>query len=412
MKGTFVLQKLKMEGEFKTALPVLKKLKEAGYEAYFVGGSVRDALLGLEVNDVDIATSAYPEEVKQIFSKTVDVGVEHGTVMVLYQGESYEVTTFRTESTYQDFRRPDSVTFVRSLKEDLKRRDFTINAFAIDETGEIHDYFNGEADLHNQVLRAVGVPDERFNEDALRMMRGVRFASQLGFTIEEETKLAITRHAQLLQHIAVERTQVEFVKLLLGKEKKLGIDAFIDTALYQYCPGLSSEKEALDKLAQLDVKIETEALAWTLVCYFIGEKLSVQSFLKKWKTSNKMIQTVNQLLQGLRKRIEETALNSYQIYLLGEEAALEVETLMDYLGFVEKKDEVKELYNALPIHSKEEIQLTGHDLMKATDAKPGKWMSEALNEVEKQVVLGKIKNEKDIILSWLEQEEKIPKDKK
>ena len=149
--------------EYQKAIPVLKKLENEGYEAYFVGGSVRDILLNQPIHDVDIATSAFPEEIKQLFPKTIDIGIEHGTVLVLENDEQYEITTFRTESTYQDYRRPDHVEFVRSLAEDLKRRDFTINAFALKEDGEIIDLFDGLQDLEEQILRAVGNPHERFH---------------------------------------------------------------------------------------------------------------------------------------------------------------------------------------------------------------------------------------------------------
>ena len=174
----------KMPSEFQEALPILEKIKAAGFEAYFVGGSVRDALLNRPIHDVDIASSSYPEETKQIFERTVDIGIEHGTVLVLENGGEYEVTTFRTEDVYVDYRRPSSVSFVRSLEEDLKRRDFTVNAFALNENAEIIDKFNGLADLDNRVLRAVGKAEERFNEDALRIMRGLRFAASLDFDIE------------------------------------------------------------------------------------------------------------------------------------------------------------------------------------------------------------------------------------
>ena len=184
--------------DFKAAIPILKKIEAAGYEAYFVGGSVRDAILGLPIHDVDIASSAYPAEIKRIFKRTADTGIEHGTVMVLDHGTGYEVTTFRTESRYQDFRRPDHVTFVRSLAEDLKRRDFTINALAVRHDGTIIDLFDGLKDLQHHQLRAVGNPHERFHEDALRMMRAVRFESQLGFGIEPATKAAIADNAKLL----------------------------------------------------------------------------------------------------------------------------------------------------------------------------------------------------------------------
>ena len=159
-----------LPSEFQEALPVLEKIKAAGFEAYFVGGSVRDVLLGHPIHDVDIASSSYPEETKKIFPRTVDIGIEHGTVLVLENGHDYEVTTFRTEDLYVDYRRPSQVSFVRSLEEDLKRRDFTINAFALDEKANIIDKFNGLVDLEQKILRAVGNAAERFNEDALRIM--------------------------------------------------------------------------------------------------------------------------------------------------------------------------------------------------------------------------------------------------
>ena len=141
--------------EFQGAMPILRKLQEAGYEAYYVGGSVRDILLNKPIHDVDIATSAFPAVVKELFHRTIDVGIDHGTVMVITKEATYEVTTFRTESTYQDYRRPDHVEFVRSLKEDLKRRDFTINALAVGIDGTVIDLFDGLEDLRNKVLRAV-----------------------------------------------------------------------------------------------------------------------------------------------------------------------------------------------------------------------------------------------------------------
>lgn len=397
-----MLEKIKMEGEFKAALPVLNKIKKAGFEAYFVGGSVRDAILGLEVNDVDIATSAYPEEIKHIFPKTVDVGIEHGTVMVLHGGESYEVTTFRTESTYQDYRRPDSVTFVRSLEEDLKRRDFTINAFAVDESGEIHDYFNGKEDLNNRLIRAVGVADERFNEDALRMMRGVRFASQLDFSIEEETKQAMKRHAPLLEHIAVERIQVEWIKLLLGKARKQGLASFLETDLYRYCPDLNEHKEALVRLSELDGLFTYEVQAWTLLLHFI-EEADAKAFLRKWKTSNKIIQEVQILIETIEKRLDGEPVERLTVYRIGKERALEVEHLLELLGQKANPEQVEKIASGLPMQSKAELDVTGHDLMQSAEKKPGKWMGEAMAAAEEAVVLSQVENEKEQIINWLEE---------
>ncbi|MCR5654815.1 MAG: CCA tRNA nucleotidyltransferase [Lachnospiraceae bacterium] len=193
---------------------IIHILEEAGYEAYAVGGCVRDAILGREPNDWDITTSAMPEEVKALFSYTIDTGIEHGTVTIMMHKIGYEVTTYRIDGKYSDHRHPEEVTFTRSLEEDLKRRDFTINAMAYNERSGLVDLFGGQSDLKEGVIRAVGLPRERFSEDALRMMRAVRFAAQLGFSIEPETAEAVKALAPTIKDISAERIQVELVKLL------------------------------------------------------------------------------------------------------------------------------------------------------------------------------------------------------
>ena len=193
---------------------ILSLLNEAGYEAYIVGGCVRDALLGREPGDWDITTSASPMEVKTIFHRTVDTGIQHGTVTVLMGGESYEVTTYRLDGAYEDGRHPTEVTFTSSLAEDLRRRDFTINAMAWHPEKGLVDLFGGVQDLEQRIIRAVGVPAERFQEDALRIMRAVRFSAQLNFEIEEQTLSAIKDFAPRLDLISRERIRVELDKLL------------------------------------------------------------------------------------------------------------------------------------------------------------------------------------------------------
>ena len=195
---------------------VIRQLEAAGYEAVYVGGAVKDDLLGKEPSDYDIATSATPSEVKRVFSQTIDVGIAHGTVMVLMDDEPIEVTTYRTESTYTDHRRPDQVNFVRYLKDDLERRDFTMNAIALTLDGELIDPFGGRKDLHNQKIRAVGNAAERFHEDALRMIRAIRFSSVLGFEIDESTLQAIADSAHTIKHVSVERIKIEMDKLWRG----------------------------------------------------------------------------------------------------------------------------------------------------------------------------------------------------
>ncbi len=195
---------------------VLRKLREAGHEAYVVGGCVRDSLLHRIPDDWDITTSAKPGEVKAVFCRTIDTGIQHGTVTVMVGRESYEVTTYRVDGEYADGRHPNSVTFTPNLLEDLKRRDFTINAMAYSPERGIVDEFNGIQDLANKTIRAVGDPQQRFMEDALRMMRAVRFSAQLDAVIEDETAAAIRNLAPNLQLVSAERIRVELEKLLLS----------------------------------------------------------------------------------------------------------------------------------------------------------------------------------------------------
>ncbi|SFA82715.1 tRNA nucleotidyltransferase (CCA-adding enzyme) [Acetitomaculum ruminis DSM 5522] len=193
---------------------IIKEIKKRGYDAYAVGGCVRDTILNKKPGDWDITTSAKPEKIKEIFKRTIDTGLQHGTVTVMIGKEGYEVTTYRIDGSYSDGRHPDYVDFTTDLTEDLKRRDFTINAMAYNDESGIVDCFEGEKDLEKKIIRCVGNPDDRFKEDALRMLRAIRFAGVLGFEIDEATRLSIKNNAKSLSAVSPERIQVEFVKLL------------------------------------------------------------------------------------------------------------------------------------------------------------------------------------------------------
>ena len=198
----------------KAVREIIEVLEAAGFEAFAVGGCVRDAVLGREPADWDITTSAMPEQVKELFSRTIDTGIQHGTVTVMKDHVGYEVTTYRIDGEYEDARHPKEVSFTSNLVEDLKRRDFTINAMAYNDRAGIVDEFDGIGDLERGVIRCVGNAMDRFSEDALRMLRAVRFSAQLGFAIDEDTRAAITKLAPNLEKISAERIQVELVKLL------------------------------------------------------------------------------------------------------------------------------------------------------------------------------------------------------
>lgn len=393
------MQIKKLPDEFLEALPILKQIKQNNFEAYFVGGSVRDTILKLPIHDVDIATSAYPQEIKTIFNKTVDTGIEHGTVMILDHGNGYEVTTFRTESGYQDYRRPDQVKFVRSLIEDLQRRDFTINALAMDETGTVVDKFNGLNDLDNHLIRAVGDANERFNEDALRMMRAVRFASQLDFEISLETKDGIYHNAYLLEKIAIERIHVEFVKMMLGQAAAKGLKLIIDTKMIDYLPGLNDQSSQLELLSKLNIQLKNEVQVWGLIFKVLNFNYSeINHILKKWKTSNQIIDDVKLTVEILNQIIENQV-NNAGLFNVGKTNlinAIEIARVME-LNF--DADELIHQYDQLPIKAKKELQITGKDLMEQDVVKPGPKLGKILMDLESLVIDEKLENNREALIT-------------
>lgn len=391
----------KLPSEFQEALPILEKIRKAGYEAYFVGGSVRDAILGRPIHDVDIASSSYPEETKAIFERTIDVGIEHGTVLVLENHQEYEITTFRTEDVYVDFRRPSSVSFVRSLEEDLKRRDFTVNAFALSEEGEIIDLFKGLEDLENRILRAVGVATERFNEDALRIMRGFRFQASLGFDLEEETFKAMTDCAPLLEKISVERVFIELDKLLLAPYWRKGLEGLIASHSYQYLPLLQNSRSSLEKLFQLkmDYSFTSSEQAWAALLLTLDEN-KVSAFFKKWKTSRDFAKKVEQLVEIYRLR-EKARLNRRDVYRYDKSLLLSAEELRQAYGLPVDFQVIEELYDSLAIHDKHEIVVNGGLLIKEYGLKPGPALGQVISAIEWAIVDGELENDKEAIGDFL-----------
>ncbi len=211
---------------------VIGNIRKHGYEAYIVGGAVRNMLLGFSAGDYDIVTSALPQEIMEISPKSIPTGLKHGTVTVLNRGLPIEVTTMRTEDTYSDMRHPDEVIFVKNLADDLKRRDFTVNAMAWDPTEDkITDLFGGREDLKKRIIRTVGDPDRRFSEDALRMMRAVRFASQYNFNLEPRTFLSVIRNASLINKVSAERIRTELFKILMSEVPSRGLFLLLYTGL-------------------------------------------------------------------------------------------------------------------------------------------------------------------------------------
>lgn len=389
----------KLPNEFEKARPVMQQIEEGGYQAYFVGGSVRDTILGLPIHDVDIASSAYPQEIKKIFKKTVDTGIEHGTVMVLYNKKGYEITTFRTESGYQDYRRPDKVEFVRSLDEDLKRRDFTINAFAMRENGEVTDLFDGLEDIQKRLIRAVGNPNERFNEDALRMMRAVRFASKLDFDIEEKTMSAIKENSHLLDKIAVERIYTEFVKMMMANRPKQGISDMLNTDMYKYVPVFGNYPKQLEAITKVDnLTLLDEIEVWSFIAFnFAMNRNEISSMLKKWKASNDIIKNTQQCVDAINN-IKQDRLDEWEMYQTGEDLLIKANHIAKLYGFEQNESDLISKYEHLNIKDKKEMAINGGDLIKSGVVKPGPEMGKILFKLEKALVCNEIDNDKESLI--------------
>lgn len=386
---------------FVKAMPVLRTLEDAGFEAYFVGGSVRDVLLHRHVHDVDITTSAYPEEVKELFDKSIDTGIKHGTVTVLYGGESYEITTFRTESGYQDFRRPDHVTFVQNLDEDLKRRDFTINALAMDMHGDIVDLFNGIEDLKNHIIRAVGNPEKRFHEDALRMMRAVRFMSQLEFKLEEKTEQAIKDNHELLKKISVERIREEFVKMGLGPFSRQAFQIFLDTQLSEDVPDFAGKKNLLQVYPQLKFSPTVETSLWAVIIILLKvPNENIGKFMRDWKNSNAMTEKVEQIIK-MFDLIADHVPTDYELFEAGEDIIINTIDVADVLGQPVSSEALVDRYLALPIKTPSELAVDGRFLIKR-GMRPGAQLGRTLNQIRKKVVACEIENSEEAIEQYLD----------
>ncbi|PAK45871.1 CCA tRNA nucleotidyltransferase [Peribacillus simplex] len=388
-----------MDRLFLKSVPILELIEEAGYEAYFVGGSVRDYILGRTINDVDIASSATPQEIKRIFPNTADIGIDHGTVLVITDTGTYEITTFRTESGYSDFRRPDAVKFVRSLTEDLQRRDFTMNAIAMDKTGKIIDPFNGKRDLAQKRIITVGNPHERFHEDALRMMRALRFVSQLDFELDQETFDSLKENAQNISEIAVERILVEFEKLAAGSNKIKAFSLLLESGLYQYLPLFSSKKDHLMDLLNLPLHQLNAAEIWSIIMIHTKDQ-EIEEALRAWKLPLKTIRNVQRTIKLVKSK-EPSAIDVFQAGHGITVQAAKVRAALNAANISDAEENAHQRYNELIIKQMSDLAVTGTDLLIWHQEKPGPWVKEYLEKILKAVLNEELRNDKEEIKRWL-----------
>ena len=429
---------------------IIKNLQRHGYDAYAVGGCVRDSILNRKPEDWDITTSAKPEQVKRIFRRTVDTGIEHGTVTVLIGKDGFEVTTYRLDGLYEDGRHPKEVTFTSRLEEDLKRRDFTINAMAYNDDERLVDAFGGMMDLNYHLIRCVGDPKERFSEDALRILRAVRFSAQLAFPIEPETAEAIKSLAPNLEKISAERIQAELVKLLVSDHPEriqdaceLGITKVVlpewddMVGVKQNTPHHKYDVAAHTVHALQNVKND-KVLRLTMLFHDMGKPVMkttdengrdhfkghaiaseqiAKTVMKRLKFDNDTIRKVTKLVAyhdyrmeptgaNVRRAMHEIGVELFPYYLAVRLADTKAQSSYERRGKLENIIQIRELYrNAL--RNKEcvtlkDLAVTGTDLINLGIA-PGKELGTLLNELLDMVIEDPAWNQKGKLCDYVKE---------
>ena len=394
----------------KQVVYIIEQLEKNGFEGFIVGGCVRDYILGFLPKDFDITTDALPQDIKNIFDYTIDTGIEHGTVTVVLDRQNFEVTTYRIDGEYKDNRRPENVTFSKKIEEDLSRRDFTMNAIAYSIKRGFVDPFCGIDDIKNKLIKGVGDADTRFKEDALRMMRGVRFSAQLGFDIEDETFLAIKTNAKLIENISIERTRDEFLKLIKSDYiEKLNL--LEETKLYKYFipeiePIFKNYKKNIFILKKL-----SKDLRLTFLLSHLDEKIG-EEVLKRIKLDNKTIKETKTIIQYFNYNFVDNRVETRKLMSIIEpdlfKKILEIKFCISLIenDLIKCKkydnifDEIDETIRKNHCFSLKTLAIKGNDLKQIgiTDGKKiGDCLKLALNIVLEQPD----KNEKDWLLKYI-----------
>ncbi|WP_246073016.1 CCA tRNA nucleotidyltransferase [Paenibacillus dokdonensis] len=392
---------------------VVSKLLECGHEAYWVGGCVRDELMGRPVHDMDITTSALPEEVETVFERTVPTGIKHGTVTVLCGSFAYEVTTYRVEGAYENHRRPAEVEFVRDLKEDLKRRDFTINAIARAVDGTIVDPFEGTMDLSKGLVRCVGNARTRFQEDALRMVRCIRFASVFGFGIAYRTWKGLVEEREGIRYIAMERFRVELEKLMDGSTPYRGLLLLHRSGLLKDAKIPFTYEPDRDLVSVIDdISPENVVIRWAMLLYACG--LSAQGAhdgLRSWTFANTMREQIAGILsvgEAVGAMNTEIPYQEQWISLVLQHGRETAERWLFMAGYITRRypgiypPELLENGHAwtreMGIYHLSELSVTGRDLMDLSGRRGGPWVGEILGILLVKVASRILPNDREILI--------------
>lgn len=441
-----MVKQTKRKQKEREAINILDRLHEGGFHAYIVGGYVRDRVIGMLTDDndvdIDIATSAKPEEVMKLFPKTVPTGIQHGTVTVVTEHASYEVTTFRVESGYRDHRRPDEVRFVTDLYEDLSRRDFTMNAMAMDRHGAIIDPYNGREDLQRKQLRCVGDAQVRFSEDALRIVRAIRFAAHYGLQIETSTWEALLQERHRLQKIAMERIRMELEKMIASKRADAALALLIRSQLFAFMKLAPFFQQKLLQLSENDTwmfaAFEQALLKWfTLAIRMELTPEQCNRFFRSLTFPNKFTEeivklrlfdaqvraTIQKLPVSATDQPLERLRDRWKVMCVEHGVDVAIQWLDWIRAFIDHADHAQGMsaihWNEdrhwaeqlsqqgdtwiaqMPIHSLHQLAVNGNDLLLLKE-KGGPWIGEVLNRLLCDVATGKLSNDKSELLTIAE----------
>lgn len=393
---------------------VIRALLQHGHEAYWVGGCVRDEYMGRPVHDMDITTSALPDVTAALFPKVIPTGMQHGTVTVMHKGEAFEVTTYRTETGYDDHRRPSKVVFVADIEEDLQRRDFTMNAMARGLDGTWVDPYGGRQDIEARRIRCVGDPRLRFQEDGLRMIRCIRFASVLGFSIALGTWRAIITERKTLSWIAMERIRVEFDKVMAGPDPRRGLELFVRSGLYKdmkvpfpYHGHDEAWILAIDRAGR-----DQTPVRWALLMLGCGLMAAeADPLLRAWTFSNKDREAIISIMQFHESwvRLREQGLDKNRLAWIklalqfGTDTSKRWLTMQQALEAAGAKDAsdprpLNGWLQEMAIRSLKELNVSGNELLSALEKRGGPWLGELLNQLLLKTAAGIIDNDKTALI--------------
>ena len=357
-----------------SALKLLKELTSHDYKAYIVGGFVRDYLLGRESQDIDVCTNATPKEIKEVFEDSFLPTEDYGSVIVIKYGIRFEITTFRKEFSYQDHRKPVEIQYIDDLYQDLLRRDFTINAICIDENGEVIDFLGGRDDLERKLIRTIGDAADRFHEDALRILRAIRFATVLDFQLDASVSSAILETRHLLSELSYQRKKEELDKIFASGHADKGIDL-----LLQYHLDKNLELEKLSQVENTDSVIGIwSVLDVDLLYPFSNNEKEMMADIRKAMSLN---------------NLDPMALYEYGLY---------VNSVAGEMKGLDKK-KITESYNALIIHSRSDLDVTSEEIMECLDREPGEYLSDIYEDIEREVLYRRLPNQKQKLLSYIKE---------